>query len=377
MKTRIKISLLPASIILISLLVACAEKEDYSHIIFKNYLTYEINRATNFLESATEGDAEGEYKAGSRQAYQSVIDGARLVDEKATADQEEIDLAYQNLLDADAHFFDQMVPYRSVFQELIAYAGVVLANTEEGEQEGNVKPGNKSLLEGAVGDANALVSLNDLTQRMLDEGTVELNNAIYFFNGEIIGRATTALVNPAFELPGYETNDFGAVDGWSTFGKVEEWAPLASVVAMETAPEGDYVARFGSYTQGVYQQVEEIIHPNADYTLEFELSLLSNDPDWQGKKYPAILRTRMIVFEQEVGNFSFITVLSESFDTLGIKPGDFAPFSHSVTIDAVSPSIGKKVAVDFVQRHTWDTENPIWAQSFVALDHIRLYRKLQ
>ena len=376
MKTRTKKILLPVSIILISLLVACEEKVDYSKIIFKNYLTYEINRATGFLEGTTEGTGEGEYKQGSKVAYQSVIDDARLVDEKPAASQEEVDLAYQNLLDADARFFDQMVPFRSAFRVLINYADVVLAQTEEGEQEGNVKPGNKTVLEGAIADANALISRNDLTQRLLDEGTVELNNAIYLFNGEIIGRATTALVNPGFELPGYETTDFEEVAGWSAFGKVEDWAPLASVVAMETAPEGEYVARIGSYTRGVYQQVEEMIHPNADYTLEFDLSLLSNDPDWQGKKYPAILRTRMFVFEQEVGNYNFITVLSESFDTLGIKPGDFAPLSHTVTIDAVSASIGKMIVVDFVQRHTWDTENPIWAQSFVALDHIRLYRKL-
>jgi hypothetical protein len=34
------------------------------------------------------------------------------------------------------------------------------------------------------------------------------------------------------------------------------------------------------------------------------------------------------------------------------------------------------VAIDFEQRHTWDSENPIWAESFVAIDRVRLLRKL-
>ncbi len=53
---------------------ACTKTEDYSHIVYKNYLSYEINRAENFLETTVEGSAEGEYKAGSKQTYQGVID---------------------------------------------------------------------------------------------------------------------------------------------------------------------------------------------------------------------------------------------------------------------------------------------------------------
>ena len=145
---------------------------------------------------------------------------------------------------------------------------------------------------------------------------------------------------------------------------------------METAPEGAYVAKIGSYTQRIYQPVNEMIHPNADYTLEFEVSLLSNNPDWQGKKYPTIILARIIVFEEEEGDYNFVSILSESYDTLGIEPGGFLQLSQSITIDAVSTAIGKKVAIDFEQRHTWNAEEPIWAESFVAIDNIRLYRKL-
>jgi hypothetical protein len=182
--------------------------------------------------------------------------------------------------------------------------------------------------------------------------------------------------NQGFELPGYETEDFMEVDGWSLFGKVEDWAPKASVSASESAPEGAYVARIGSYTQGMYQGLPELVNPNSDYTLDFKVSLQSNESDWQGNRFPVILLSRIIVFEQEEGDYNFVTVLSESYDTLGIDPGDFMELNHTVSIDAISGSIGKNVAVDFLQRHTWDAANPIWAESFVAIDDIHLFRKL-
>jgi hypothetical protein len=356
-------------------LFSCEKKEDYSHIVYKNYLTYEIRRATSFLDSAVEGTAEGEYKTGSKQAYYTVIDAARLVDEKSFVTQEEVDQAYQSLLQADSVFFDQMVPFRSAFQEIIDYGDVVLAITEEGNQEGNVNPGNKAILQAALDQANQLISTSNLTQRMLDKGTNDLQDAIYSFNGEIIGNANTAVINSGFEQPGYGTEDFLEVNGWSLFRNAEPWAPKAAVTEIEEAPEGSFVAKIGSYTQGLYQPVEEMINPNARYTLEFDVILLSNEPDWEGGIFPAVMHSRIIVFEKEAGNYNYIAVLSESYDTLGIEPGGVIRLSQAVTIDAISPYVGKKVAIDFEQRHTWDPENPIWAESFVAVDRVRLLRK--
>ena len=120
----------------------------------------------------------------------------------------------------------------------------------------------------------------------------------------------------------------------------------------------------------------ELVNPNADYTLNFKVSLQSNESDWEGTKFPAILLSRIIVFEQEVGDYNFVTVLSESYDTLGIDPAAFIELTQTVSIDAISESIGKNVAVDFYQKHTWDAANPIWAESFAAIDGIHLFRKL-
>jgi hypothetical protein len=279
------------------------------------------------------------------------------------------------MLNAGDAFSDQMVPFRSDFQEIIDYAAVLFDITEEGEEEGNAPPGSKEELNAAIEVAEELIDVEDLTQRMLDQGTIDLNNAIIVFNNQIIGQANTAVINGGFELPGYETEDFSEVDGWSTYGTVEDWAPKASVAMMEGTTEGFHVARIGSYTQGVYQTVFELLQPNATYTIEFDVSLTDNSADWQGKKYPAILRTRIFVFEERDGFYELITTLTESFDTLGIDPGDFRQISHAVTVDATSASLGKKVSVDFSQRHTWDAENPIWAESFVAIDNVKLKRK--
>ncbi len=224
--------------------------------------------------------------------------------------------------------------------------------------------------------ANQTIESEDLTQDALDQATVDLTDAIYFFNGEIIGKASIVVTNPGFELPGYETEDFNEVAGWTLFGKAEAWAPKASVAALETAPEGAYVGRIGSYTQGMYQNLQELVNPGADYTLNFKVSLQSNEPDWQGKKFPAIIRSRIIVFEQKEGDYNFVTILSESYDTLGINPGGFMELNQTVSIDAISASIGKPVAIDFIQKHTWDAANPIWAESFVSIDDIHLLRQL-
>lgn len=355
---------------------ACTKTEDYSDIVYKNYLNYEINRAERFLETTEEGTAEGEYEAGSKQTYQLVIDDAKPVDEKSDASQEEIDRAYADLLQASDDFSDKMVPFRSAFQVWIDYAEFVLENTEEGDLEGNVIPGNKNQLKEAIDIAEQTIESEDLTQSALDQATTDLTEAIYFFNGEIIGQASIVMTNPGFELPGYETEDFDEVPGWFLFGNVEEWAPKASVFDLETTPEGSYVARIGSYTQGMYQNLQELINPGADYTLNFKVSLQSNEPDWQGKKFPAIIRSRIIVFEQKEGDYNFVTILSESYDTLGINPGVFMDLTQTVSIDAISASIGKNVAIDFIQKHTWDAANPIWAESFVAIDEIYLKRKL-
>lgn len=367
--------LLPA-LVLVLFFNACNKSEDYSFIVYKNYLTYEIDRAENFLETTVEGAAEGEYQEGSKQAYQEQIDQAKLVDENDAANQQQVDEAYASLLQSSDDFSDKMIPFRSAFQVWIDYAELLMDYTIEGSEEGNVKPGNKDLLQEAIDDAELIISMEDLTQGILDQASIDLTNAIYIFNGEIIGKASCVMKNQGFELPGYDTEDFMEVDGWSVFGKVEDWAPKASVSSNESAPEGSFVVNIGSYTQGIYQNLPELINPSADYTLNFKVSLQSNEPDWQGNKFPAIILSRIIVFEEDEGDYNFVTVLSESYDTLGINPGEFIEMNQTVSIDAISESIGKNVAVDFYQRHTWNSAEPIWAESFVAIDDIHLYRKL-
>ena len=356
--------------------ISCQEEEDYSHIVFSNYLSYEINSAMQFLSTTEEGTEEGEYNPGSKQTYQDAIDAAKLVYENTAASQSNVDQAYESLLKAGEDFFDEMVPFRSAYQELILYADITLANTEEGDQEGQVKPGSKQQLQDASDNAKQLIVREDLTQKMLDQGTIKLTEAIYTFNGNINGRANVVLRNHSFEQPGYATTEFAEVPGWNVFGIAESWAPLAEITQGDNLPDGQFFARIGSYTQGIYQPLIERIHPNADYTLSFKVSLLSNAADWQGKKHKVILRSRIISFGQEVGNYDFAEIILESFDTLGLDPNGFIEIQQSINIEATSAFVGKTIAVDFEQRHTWSKDEPVWAESFVALDDVRLYRKL-
>jgi hypothetical protein len=370
-------------LIMICLFISCEKQNDYSDVVFSNYLSYEINTATAFLKTTSEGSKEGQYNDGSIQMYQTVIDDATLVDENISATQEDVDQAYEALLQAGEDFYDQMVPFRSDFQELIDYAEITLNNTEEGDQEGNVTQGSKAILQDAIDEANQILARTDLIQRMLDEGTTELTASIYAFNTKIIGAGNVYIENPSFELPGYTTTDFNVVPGWVVYGDIEDWAPKAevyqggtSLLPLDSVPDGEFVAKIGSYTQGIYQQLPEMIHTNADYTLNFKVAILSNKPDWQGKKYKVIVLSRLISFEREPGDYDFATIISESYDTLGINPAGNVELTQTINIDAVSELAGKKIAIDFIQRHTWNIEDQIWAESFVSIDDVRLYRKL-
>lgn len=363
--------------------ISCEKQNDYSDIVFSNYLSYEISRASAFLKTTSEGTSEGQYNAGSKENYQSVIDDAILIDEDITATQKEVDHSYELLLQAADDFYDQMVPYKSDFQELIDYAVIVISNTEEGDQEGNVTPGSKTLLQESIDDANQILVRPDLTQRMLDQGTTELTDNIYAFNAKIIGAGNVYIVNPSFELPGFTTSDFNLVPGWNGFGKIEDWAPKAeiyqggtSLLPLDSVPDGEFVAKIGSYTQGIYQQLPELFHTNADYTLQFKVAVLSNKPDWQGKKYKVIVLSRIISFEGDPGDYDYATIISESYDTLGINPAGNVDLKQTVRIDAASGLAGKKVSIDIIQRHTWNIEDQIWAESFVSIDDVKLFRKL-
>lgn len=363
--------------------ISCEKQEDYSDVVFRNYLSYEVGKATSFLKTTSEGTREGQYNTGSKQVYQTVIDNATVVDEDSLARQAEVDQAYEALLQAGEDFYDQMIPFRSDFQELIDYAEIVLNNTYEGDQEGNVPSGSKAVLQEAIDEANQILAHPDLTQRMLDQGTTDLTENIYGFNAKIIGTGNVYIENPSFELPGYTTSDFSLVTGWDGFGPVEDWAPKAEVyqggtalLPLDSVPDGVFVAKIGSYTQGIYQQLPELIHPNADYILKFKVAVLSNKPDWQGKKYKVIVLSRLVSFEGEPGDYDFATIISESYDTLGINPTGNVELTQTINIDAASELAGRKLAIDIDQKHTWDKDDQIWAESFVSIDDVHLYRKL-
>jgi len=376
--------------ILISLLVAstayfsnsCNHEPDYSSITYRNYLGYQIEQAESVLSEQTEGTAEGEYEAGSMQAYQQSIDESKSVYENPESDQKEIDQAYEELIKAGDDFYDQMNPYVSNFQEVIGYAEFTLDHTEEGQAEGQVKPGSKEILQNEIDKANNILADPELVQRMIDEESPALLTAVYTFDGNINGKGLVYSENSGFEMPGFNTINFDEVPGWTTFGKLETWALKTEIyqggtdlLPAESVPEGLFVCKLGSYTQGIYQPLIERVHPGVKYTLNMKASVLMNNPDAFGVRHKVIVQSRVFSFEQEEGDYKFISLINVSYDTLGLDPTGFLELNNSFEISNTSEFIDSKIAVDFMVRHTFDPANPIWAESYVAIDDIKLFRQ--
>jgi hypothetical protein len=372
MKKLKTIAILSLILVVIS---GCKEENLYSGIVFKNYLTFQIEQSSLFLTTVYEGDQEGEYESGSIQIYQQKIDEALVINENPNSSQDEIDKAYEMLLTADKDFSDVMVPYRSAFQPLIDYGQFVHDNTIEGTGEGEATSGSKEILNGAITEARTNINDPDLTQNELDLATEELESAIYAFNTGISGAAKIIVNNYSFEQPGYETDGFDEVPGWSPFGSVEDWAPNPGVILNDSTTDGDYAARIGSYTTGIYQSLNELVNPVSQYTLKADISLLRNDGDWENKIHPVVIRARIITFNQTPGDYNFISILSETIDTLGRYPTSYKELELDIDIDAISPDIGKRMGIDFILRHTFDPENPIYAESYLSIDNVRVSRK--
>lgn len=366
------------------LLSACGKESDTTGITYRNYLKYEITRAESFLETVTEGTEEGQYQEGSIAFYLDEIQKASLVCDDPGSVQSVIDMSYRDLLKASEDFFDRMVPFKSIFQELISDAEFTLTHTEEGTTEGNAKPGSKVLLERAIQNAKTTLALPGLTQRMINADQTALINAIHSFDNNIIGRANLFMENQGFEQPGFNTTDFTLVPGWKLFGKLETWAPRAeiyrggtSLLPAESVPEGEFVLKLGSYTQGIYQQMNERLHPNVTYTLDFKASLLMNNEDAFGNRHNVVVLSRLVIFRKGAGEYLFADILSESYDTLGLDTGGFQHIEHDIQISGTHPDLEAKFAVDFLVRHSFDATKPIWAEAYVALDDIKIFREQQ
>lgn len=353
---------------------SCEEEADYSGIVYKNYLTYEIENAQEVLAVSVEGEKEGQYKTGAKDAYQLVIDDAIVVDSLENPSQAEVDKAYSDLLQANTDFGNQMNPYVSVTEQLLEYAEYIYENTSEGSDEGNVPQGKKAELQLAIDSAYATLGIEALTQTELTLANTFLSNSIVTFNSNIIGTAVIGITNPGFELPGSETTDLTNVDGWDT-GESESWMSNAIVVEDTAATEGSFYLKTGSYMEGAYQQLPELIQPDVTYTLSFDVSLLENNPDYKDKTYPAVLLSRFIVFEGDAGYYVLANIISEQYDTLGLEPTGFTTITHTLQVGSSASYEGQKIAIDFMQRHGWDAQNPIYAESYVAIDNIQLTRK--
>ncbi len=111
-----------------------------------------IDESDTLHDNAVEGTEEGQYEAGSKEVFKTVIDGAKQVAADTTSTQEEINLAVESLAVAMAEFKSKMVPITplTVFSDIPYYGDFLnyTVNTktlwEVTEEEDNVIVGMSS-----------------------------------------------------------------------------------------------------------------------------------------------------------------------------------------------------------------------------------------
>ncbi|WP_406684599.1 hypothetical protein N1F78_02425 [Seonamhaeicola sp. MEBiC1930] len=374
--------------------MSCEENEDYLDNTFRNYLGYEIEQANQKITSTVEGTEEGQYNAGSKNVYLGVINAALDVFNDNNSSQNAIDEAYKVVQSAGVNYFDEMVPFTSTLVNAISEANFLYNATEEGENEGNVKPGSKAPFLAAINEAQSFLDAGGYTQSELNDAVSLLTVATFAYEANIIGAFNVPIANASFEGSGFSTTDFSLIPNWNFTGNRYGWASVSSGVvstsddpSLVTTTDGVYAGIVNNYSNGIWQKLGEGVHPGSTYILSFDGSIRTSLADWTGAQYETFILSRVIVFNSEEGDFTDITVLDQQSNSLGseIDLDDFISFTHSLTIPQGSPLLGKKMVVQFktyeagfaFENEIWtDSESSeVWVDSQVFVDNVSLKRE--
>lgn len=177
------------SLLFCTLFISC-DNEDEERV-FKQYLHSHLVDAQTIADEATEGTAEGEYRKGSKDELQSVIEEGFSVYWNKKSSQRQVDEYCNKLAEALLLFEDKMYPYFSEMEALLEQSRRVLNNTEVGNGEGLIpSQEDKSSLHSAISEAeNALSAIpqNEMTQRALDVIRQALITELFAFEGKSPG----------------------------------------------------------------------------------------------------------------------------------------------------------------------------------------------
>ena len=375
--------------------ISCNQEEDYNNRVFKNYLSSQIELASKKLDETVEGVNEGEYKLGSKEIYSKLILEAEAIYKNNNSKQSEIDLATEKLLKAKDDYFDQMVPFTSSLVAQLNQARILYDNTKEGESEGNVSVGSKAVFLAAINKAQAFLDAGGYTQTELDVVISSFTDAIFAYEAKIIGAYNVPIENSSFELPGSETMDFDLIPGWSFQGNRFNWSQYyatqvgtkkSGVGLLPTTTDADYAIVIGNYTNGVWQRLQETVHPGAIYSLTFDASLRSSPKDWQGIAYETHVLSRLIAFNGTEGDISDITIIEQKSSSLGADENrnDFINISHVYQIPQDQSLITKKLGIQFrtyeegfdFEKEVWSESetSELWSETWIYIDNVILKR---
>ncbi|GIO15428.1 hypothetical protein J19TS2_49830 [Cohnella xylanilytica] len=195
-------------------------------------LSLAIHEAQAKHDSAFEGEADGNYEAGSMDVLQAAISAAKAVldDEKAT--QAQVDAAVTALSAAVAVFDSKRVVVDlAALSTAIDAAQAKHDSAVEGKANGNYEAGSKAALQAAINAARAVLDDEKATQAQVNAAVTALSEAVAAFDAKRIGVDGSAL---ATAISAAQAKHEAAVEGEAN-GNYEAGAKAALQAAINAA----------------------------------------------------------------------------------------------------------------------------------------------
>jgi hypothetical protein len=149
------------------------------------HLEKAIKEAWEIHDTAVEGTAAGEYKAGSKAQFALEIDSAENVLVSAL-DQAAADDAVTDLMEAIAAFQMAVNIDLSILMELIDESDTLHDNAMEGTEEGQFEPGSKAIFKTAITNAKNIAADSTSTQEDVNEAVEDLAMAMAVFKAQMV-----------------------------------------------------------------------------------------------------------------------------------------------------------------------------------------------
>lgn len=369
------------AIILAVLCLAACEKP-YERV-FKQHLYKSATEAQEFLDSAEEGDGEGQYKPGSKSVVQADInEGLELYWDKS-ATQEAVDNCYKKLNEDLAVFKKSINPVLSTLRQLIEKAEQVLVEAES--QEG-VSEENKTNLSAYLGEVKPGIIATGLTQEQVSTWETELSTLIGNVEAQFVGAVSISIINPSFEPQGASDQvitDFSLVPGWNNQGYVNgvnPWDGLHtnSLISKDhwiitgRALDGDYALYVQTYSMSVWQTLTETVRENSTYKIEFN----ATRDEWKDAE-KTVVRIQLLSFNAGEGNFDDITVLAEKeYNNLNKTAFEKCELTYDTSKNAAH--IGKTITVAFrcyYEKQVDNSSDLAWKDVGAAVDNLSIIRE--